>query len=100
MSMPMKMKVPTLDEFERAVDQMVEESKKLGYSPGYFNRMRSQLGTLETFRKLIAKPGVSEGLTRLAEVDRLDLSVEAIALRFADFFSEAELSVCRARLQR
>jgi hypothetical protein len=61
--------------------------------------MRRQYGTLETIRRLLAKPGVSDGLVKLVEKGRLDLSVEAIALRFPYFFSEAELALCRARLQ-
>lgn len=48
--------------------------------PGYFSKMRWEMGTLAAFHTLIAKSEVSEGLTRLTLERRLDLSVEAIAL--------------------
>jgi hypothetical protein len=87
-------------ELDRAVDTALDQMKGFGYLPGYFLKMRREMGTLGAFRALIAKPEVSEGFTRLALEGRLDLSVEALALRFADLFSEAELTTCQERLRR
>ena len=93
------MKKPTCAALEHAVDTAVDKSKALGYNPVRFRKMRAQYGTVETIRRLLAKPDVSDGFVKLMEMGRLDLSVEAIALRFPDFFSEAELALCRDRLQ-
>ncbi len=88
-----------LAELDHAVDAALDQMKGFGYSPGYFIKMRREMGTLAAFRALIAKSAVSEGFTRLALEGRLDLSVEAIALRFPELFSETELATCRERLR-
>jgi hypothetical protein len=93
------MKKPTCVALEHAVDTAVDECKAFGYNSVRFRKMRAQYGTVETIRRLLAKPDVSDGFVKLMEIGRLDLSVEAIALRFPDFFSEAELALCRDRLQ-
>ncbi len=88
-----------LAEVDRAVDAALREMKRFRYVPTYFIRMRQEMGTVGAFQGLIAKSEVSEGFTRLALEGRLDLSVEAIALRFAHLFSEAELATSRERLR-
>jgi hypothetical protein len=90
---------PTPADLEHAVDTAVKECKALGYNPARFCIMRSQDGTVETICRLLARPTVSDGFIKLMEMGRLDLTVEAIALRFPDFFSEAKLDLCRDRLQ-
>lgn len=57
-------------------------------------------GGLVVAKKLLARKGVATGLNRLVELDRLDLSVEALVLddRFAHLFSRDELDEARERL--
>ena len=77
----------------------MDECKALTYNAVRFRVMRAQYGTVETIHRLLAKPDVPDGFVKLMGMGRLDLSVEAIALRFPDFFSEAELALCRDRLR-
>lgn len=87
-------------EFSAAVVAAVAECKKLGYTPSYFLQMVGEFGAVETARRLISAASVSDGFTRLWELGRLDLTVEALALRdeFQPLFSEPECRQARARL--
>jgi hypothetical protein len=53
--------------------------------------MLAELGPLETARKLLNAPAVSDGFSNLWDRGRLDLTVEALVLRpeFAPLFTEA-----------
>ena len=82
------------------MDAALREVKRFRYVPGYFIKMRREMGTLNDCRALIGTSEVSEGFTPLALEGRLDLSVDAIALRFPELFSQPELdttSGCRPR---
>lgn len=73
---------------------------KLGYRPTYFLRMVQELGGVEAARRLLANASVSEGFTRLWEIRRLDLTVEAFALKpeYQALFSDSERCCARQRL--
>jgi hypothetical protein len=79
----------------------VEECKRIGYNPTYFTRMLAEHGAVETARRLITAPAVSDGFTTLWERGRLDLSVEAMVQRpeFAALFTPAEVEAARRRLR-
>lgn len=87
--------------FRAAMWQIYEESKRLGYVAAYFARMLDEHGALLTAKKLINEPQISDGFTRLWELQRLDLTVEAVALRgeFQSLFTRVELKRCRDRLR-
>ena len=55
---------------------------------------------LETAHRLLAKPGISPGLWRLAEAGRADLSVEALVLTppYTTLFSTVELAAAASKL--
>lgn len=76
------------------------EAKREGYTASYFLRMLSELGPVETARRLITAETPSEGFTRLYELGRLDLTVEAVVLepRWIELFSDAERRAARERL--
>lgn len=78
-----------------------DAAAELGYRPTFFLRMVQQCGGLEAARHLLDTPAPSEGFTRLWELGRLDLSVEAVALReeFCGLFTERQLEVARRRLE-
>jgi hypothetical protein len=63
--------------------------------------MTGELGALETARRLLSAPGVSDGFTTLWERHRLDLSVEAIILKpeFASLFAKSERDAANRRLR-
>ena len=58
-------------------------------------------GGLNAARKLLGSGGYSEGLTRLWEEKRLDISKEATELGepWSKLFTEQELSVARRKLE-
>jgi hypothetical protein len=63
--------------------------------------MVSELGGLETARRLLAKPELSDGFTELYLRDRLDLTVEAHVIKpeFRPLFTADELLVAERRLR-
>jgi hypothetical protein len=61
--------------------RLYEDAKDAGYNATYFLRMVSEHGGLETARRLLAAPSPAEGFSRLYEIGRVDLSVEALVLK-------------------
>lgn len=74
---------------------------KLNYNPSYFLRMLGEHGPTETARQLIMSRSYSEGFTKLWELGRLDLSVEAVTIRceFRPLFSPEVVSRAEKRLR-
>lgn len=62
--------------------------------------MIHERGGLATARSLLQSQNVSEGFTKLWELGRLDLTVEALVLRspWSQLFTEGELRIAKARL--
>ncbi|NOY00428.1 MAG: hypothetical protein GXP30_11940, partial [Verrucomicrobia bacterium] len=67
-----------------------------------FINMVNANGGLQTAKKLLAANGYSEGLTRLWEEKRLDISMEATVLTepWCKLFTERELAVARTKLEQ
>jgi hypothetical protein len=68
--------------------------------PAYTIQMIDRLGHVGACKRILEPGGSTEGLTRLWELGRLDLTVEAIVLRpeFASLFSQEQLTTARKRL--
>lgn len=64
--------------FGDAMFAIYQEAVKLGYKPTLFIQMLLDKGSFETARQLINSSISSYGYTRLWELGRLDLSVEAV----------------------
>ena len=64
--------------------------------------MLSDIGLIETARRLVSSTQPSQGFTALWERRRLDLTVEAQVLRpeFTDLFTESERDAARSRLRQ
>ena len=75
--------------------------KECRYTATRFLQMVTTHGGLAAAKMLLASKHHPEGLTRLWEAGRLDISMEALVLcnPWASLFSEEELSVARKRLQ-
>lgn len=73
----------------------------MSYNPGYFVSMIEDRGALGACRKLINDTSVSDGFTKLCEMGRLDLTVEAVALRspYNALFTAGERLKSRKRLE-
>ena len=78
-----------------------DAAAELGYRPTYFLQMVRQYGGLKAARRLLSASNPQYGLTRLWELGRLDLSVEALVLQdpWAELFSDIERQSARDRLE-
>ena len=91
------------ERFHAAMVELYQRAKNdVGYNATLFLRMLSDHGGLETARRLITSSRPSDGFTALWERGRLDLSVEAYALRpeFEPLFERSVLQAARERLQQ
>jgi hypothetical protein len=89
------------EEFDNACMDSVRECRRLKYDPKLFVRMRSELGAVEACRRLINTPQWPEGFSRLWEMKRLDLSIEAFVHdnpKFRTLFDLPTLDNCEKRL--
>jgi hypothetical protein len=86
---------------EAMLDIYRRAKSEAGYTASLFLKMVSEVGGLEAARRLINAPDVSDGYTRLWDLHRLDLSVEAVALcdQWEPLFSREELRTARHRLK-
>lgn len=91
-------------DYEASAMAAIKAAKALGYYPGYFVRMVNDEGSaLGASKRLLRPPAsqVSEGLWKLKQLDRLDLSVEWSAgfdPRFEELFTPDERMTARERL--
>ena len=89
------------DEFHRAMQDVYEQAAKLGYRATRFLQLLRRRGGLAAAKQLLGRPGISPGLTRLWELQSLDISMEATVLqpRFRSLFSHEELQTACQRLK-
>ena len=77
-----------------------EDAKSAGYNASRFIQMVNEQGGLVAAKALINSTQPSDGFTKLWELGRLDITVEARALKleFRELFSPLEVKKCRERL--
>jgi hypothetical protein len=75
-------------------------AKKLKYNASYFWQMICEKGGYETAKHLLHTGDPSDGFSRLWELGRLDLSVEAHVIKpeYEELFTDEERAVCKQRL--
>jgi hypothetical protein len=85
-------------EFQRAVSICIDH----GYRPSSFLQMLRNYGPVDTAVRLVTAPKFHEGFTRLWELRRLDLTVEAIILRnpYNQLFTKEVLEKAREKLEQ
>jgi hypothetical protein len=76
------------------------EAAVIGYNASRFVQMVNSQGGLAAAKSLINTSQPSEGFTKLWELQRLDISVEARALKpeYRGLFARDEIQKCRERL--
>jgi hypothetical protein len=76
------------------------DAKAIGYNASRFIQMVNDQGGLVAAKYLINSTQPSEGFTKLWDLKRLDITVEARALQpqFRPLFAASELATCRRRL--
>jgi hypothetical protein len=90
-------------QFDRAMMEIyVRAKKETGYTASIFHRMISERGGLQTAKDLINAKVPSQGYAKLWELQRLDLTVEAVVVdnpSWHPLFDEAEIERARRRLK-
>ncbi len=86
---------------DRMIEIYDQAKAECNYSATRFYQMVSELGGLKAAQKLLATNKPSEGLTRLWEEKRLDISMEATILQkpWCNLFSETELLIAKKKLK-
>ena len=89
------------DEFHQAMGGIYHLAATLGYRPTYFLRIVQQHGGVSAAKQLLNAPVAQSGLTKLWELGRLDISMEALVAqeRWKPLFSDAERQAARERLK-
>lgn len=93
---------PTEKAFEEAMLDIYEQAKEYHYYPNYFLRMVKQYGAVDAAKRLLASENPTYGLTKLWELKRLDLSMEALVIqpRFQPLFTPDEVAKAEQTLRR
>ena len=89
-----------IKDFHKAMLKIYDESKSIGYTPSKFRQMVANEGGLQTAKKLINSKKLSDGFAELAQLNRLDLTVEALVLEkeYRILFTETEIEIAQERL--
>lgn len=94
---------PTLEQkFHGAMIQLYDRAaSECNYRPTRFLQMVNERGGLLAAKELLHAPTPAEGLTTLWELDRLDLSLEALVCQdpWNTLFTEDELRIAKKRLK-
>ena len=90
----------------RFEQEMVEKvyrtaGRETGYWAGYFLRSVKRHGGVGAARRLLGRPGVSNGLAKLSAMHRLDLAMETLVLdpAYQPLFTDEERAIASKRLE-
>lgn len=89
-------------QFQNEMLYTYREAKKLGYKPGIFLDMIATYGAVNTAKKLLATEDyIQDGVKRLWELKRLDLSMEASVIKpsYKELFTKEEIYIAQKRLE-
>jgi hypothetical protein len=91
-----------VNEFDDAMHSIYHRAlSEAGYKASIFLNMLFAYRGVETARRLIHSPNISDGYTALWERKRLDLTVEALIYdneKWHPLFTPEEITICRKRL--
>lgn len=90
------------DAFHQKMVMVYERAKaECHYNAMRFYKMVQSKGGLLTAKELLASNHYPEGLTRLWELKRLDISMEALVLKepWCHLFTSEELAIAKKRLE-
>jgi len=90
----------------RFENEMIEKvyrtaGRETGYWASYFLRAVRSQGGVGAARRLLQQKGLSKGLKRLREKDRLDLAMETLVLapEYRSLFTDEERAIAGRRLE-
>ena len=83
------------------IDIYDRAKKECKYVASRFLQVVAEKGGVEAAKSLILKDGGTDGFTKLWELDRLDLSVEALVIKpeYQELFTDQERELCKNRLK-
>mgnify|MGYP001823559594 CR=1 FL=1 len=87
--------------FHRRMLQIYEQARsECGYTARRFHTMVTNQGGFQAAKALLSSSTYSEGLTRLWEEGRLDISMEATVLKhpWRELFTDEDLNAARKKL--
>ena len=89
------------DKFDQEMLGIYNAAQEHGYHATQLLRMINQKGGYETAKQLIRSSQISEGFRRLADLGKLDITIEAKVLlpEYHDLFDEKDREKCRERLE-
>ena len=89
------------NKFHSEMVNSYQSAKKLKYNASYFWQMVCEKGGYQTAKQLIHTEAPSEGFTKLWELERLELSVEAHVIKneYNPLFTGEERKICYDRLE-
>ena len=90
-----------IKKFNSDMESIYYTAAKLGYTPTYFLQMIQSMGGYKAAKQLIHAKTPQSGLTKLWELRRLDLSVEAHVVKpeYHSIFTDEERRICAERLE-
>ena len=89
-------------EFDRGMREVYERAKaECNYTATRYLRMVNEHGGLKTAKKLLSSDKIHDGLARLWECRRLDLTVEVLVTKekYRGLFTEVEIKIAEKRLR-
>ena len=88
--------------FEARIQEALVECHRLGYHPSDFEGMLSSASATRVAKKLVTSGELQSGLKKLAQLGRLDLSVESIMLepQFRTLFAKQLRDAAQWRLNQ
>jgi len=85
-----------MDQFTKELLKALDEAEKLGCRMVRLRQTVEKYGGVETAKELLRKHRTSDCFERLAEMNRLDLSMEALVVKgkFGALFTDDEVNFC------
>ncbi len=90
------------EKLDKEIEKAIKEMKSFGYVPTYFIRMRNEYGSVEAIKRLLNKDGLSDGMVKLWENNRLDLCMENIiqSAEYRELFTDEEIKKAKQRIEK
>ena len=88
-------------EFEQQLEKNINEVVESIYRPQSFINMVDKYGYYQAAKKIASDREVSDGFTKLALKQRLDLSIESLIVnpKYESIFTKDEINNCRIKLR-
>lgn len=90
-------------DFQLALEDQLEQTIKHGYHPTTFITMKERYGGVRACKRLIRTSDEKSGFERLKDMNRLDLTIEALIIDnlelFGQLFEPDEIEVCEFKLK-